>query len=35
MFNDEQKLNFACIKAVPLGTWERENRQLLRRLELY
>jgi hypothetical protein len=35
IFNDEQKLNFVCVKAVPLPSWDRDNRQLMRRLELY
>ncbi len=35
VFNDEHRLNLACIKVAPLTSFEKENRQLLRRLELY
>jgi hypothetical protein len=34
-YNEETKMNFACLKAFPVESWSRENRQLLRRLEIY
>lgn len=35
IFQDEQKLNFACIKATPLSSFAFTNKSLVKRLELY